>query len=241
MFNIIFYKPLLNALVLLVNYLPFHSVGLAVVVLTVIVRLIISPFSHKSSMAQIKMKKIEPEIKNIKEKFKDDKQEQAKRTMELYKQHGINPFASFVVLLIQLPIIFALYKVFLGGVNFDPSGFYSFVRLPSVIDINFLGFIDVTKPNVFLAILAGITQFIQISLMSPSLPKSEDKGKSDFQSQLMRSMGWQMKFMMPLLIFYISLKFSAVIAIYLTTMNVFAIIHEFIVKKQAEKTYGNTN
>ena len=127
LYNLIFFEPLLNGLALLIKYLPFHDMGLAIIVLTLAVRFIILPFTHKSTVTQIKMKRLEPELREIKNAHKNDSQAQAKKTMELYKQHGINPVAGILTLFIQIPIIFALYKVFLGGITFDPAHLYSFV------------------------------------------------------------------------------------------------------------------
>ena len=111
-FTIIFYKPLYNALVFLLGIIPGHNVGIAVIVLTLVVQFILFPFRHKSVIAQRKMKEIEPEIHKIKEQFKKDKQEQTRQIMALYRSHGVSPFSGFLMLLIQLPVFFALYRSF---------------------------------------------------------------------------------------------------------------------------------
>ncbi|NUQ56909.1 MAG: membrane protein insertase YidC [Candidatus Paceibacter sp.] len=236
-YNTVFYEPLLNGLVSLVNYLPFHDIGLAIIVLTVLVRFVIFPFTHKSTTTQIKMKKIEPQLKEIKSNFKNDPQAQARKTMELYRQHGINPLSGILTLFIQIPIIFALYKVFLGGVNFDQEHIYSFVSIPENINTMFLGLVDVTKNNSYvIAFLASLSQFFQMKLAMPPL-KKEKLGDS-FKDSLAKSMNVQMRYVMPVFIFFIGLKFSAGVALYWTTMNVFAIVHEAIVRRKAEKIYG---
>jgi YidC/Oxa1 family membrane protein insertase len=243
-FNTIFYQPLFNGLVFLIGILPYHDIGLAVIILTIIVRLIIFPFSHKATVTQVKMKQLEPEIKDIKDKFKKDNQEQAKRIMELYKRHGVSPFSGFLILLIQIPIIFALYKVFIAGANFDINKLYYFIHLPDLINTKFLGLIDMTQKSYFLAALAAISQYFQISLSIPKTPKNnQPKQNPSFSDQLVKSMGFQMKFLMPLVVFYIGLKFSSAVALYWTTMNVFAILHEMFVRKRAEKIlkYGSSS
>src|SRR3989338_10867747 len=144
LYNLVFFEPLLNGLALLIKYIPLHDMGLAIIILTVAVRFIILPFTHKSTVTQIKMKKLEPELREIKNTHKNNSQEQAKKTMELYKQHGINPIAGVLTLFIQIPIIFALYKVFLSGASFNPEHLYSFVTTPEFVNINFLGILDVT-------------------------------------------------------------------------------------------------
>ena len=114
LWNLIFYKPLYNALFGLVDVLPNSSLFLAVIILTLIVRIIISPLSYKALKTQLKTKAIQPQLRAVR-KETDDKQEQARRTLEIYKKNGVNPFSSFLLLLVQFPIIIALYWVFRDG------------------------------------------------------------------------------------------------------------------------------
>lgn len=239
LYNLIFFEPLLNGLALLIKYLPFHDMGLAIVVLTLAVRFVILPFTHKSTVTQIKMKKLEPELKEIKNVHKNDSQTQAKKTMELYKKHGINPLSGLLTLFIQIPIIFALYKVFLGGTTFDPIHLYSFVAVPDLVNVKFLGLMDVTQKGYIMPVLAALTQFYQMKLAIPPI-KKQDMGNT-FKDNLAKSMSIQMRYIMPFFIFFIGLQLSSGIALYWTTMNVFAIVHETIVRKKAEKLYGEPN
>lgn len=226
-FNTVFYKPLLNGLIFLIGILPFHDVGIAVIILTLFVRFLIFPLTHRAIVTQIKVRELEPEIKQIKEKFKKDMQEQSKRTMELYRKHGINPFSGFINLMIQIPIIFALYKVFVTGINFDYSLIYSFITIPENINIIFLGLFDMTQKNYILAFITGASQFIQMRLAIPPVKVQRE----DFASRL----NTQMRYTMPIIVFFVVSRFSSAIAIYWTTMNIFAIIHELIVRKKAKK------
>lgn len=238
-YHIVFYKPLLNSLVALVGFLPFNDIGIAIIMLTLAVKFILFPLTHKTTVTQIKMKRIEPELKNIKEKFKNNSGEQARKTMQLYREHGINPLSGFVTLLIQVPIIFALYKVFLGGANFDAVNLYSFVSAPESVNTLFLGLIDMTQRSYSLAFLAALSQFFQMRFALPPVKKGNQT--DSFKDNFARSMNVQMKYVMPVFIFFIGLKFSSAIALYWTTMNVFAIIHEAIVRKKAEKIYGESD
>ncbi len=233
-FHVIFYQPLYNALVFIVGVLPWHDVGIAVILLTFVVRGILFPLSHRSIITQRKMREIEPEIKKTKEQFKKDKQEQTKQVMALYKAHGISPSSGFFMLLIQLPILIALYMVFSKGIGFDSADLYSFVKMPEIIRMKFLGLVEISKSNMFLAALAGLTQFLQMKL---SVPKIKDSGGGavSFQDQLARTMNIQARYIMPGVIFFIALKFSSGIALYWTDMNIFAIVHEAIVAHQAKK------
>lgn len=237
-FNKVFYEPLLNSLVWLIGILPFHDVGIAVIILTIIVRLIIFPFTHNATVTQTKMKHLEPELKEIKEKFKNNNQEQTKKIMELYKRHGINPVSGLLALFVQIPILFALYKVFLAGGGFDVSHLYSFISIPNFINTKFLGIIEMSQKSYVLAILASVSQFFQMRRAMPPIKKSSN-GTNSFKDNLAKSMSIQMRYIMPLFVFYIALKFSSALALYWTTMNIFAIVHETIVRKKAEKIFKN--
>ena len=180
-FNTFFYEPLYNGLVFLISIMPGADVGLAVIVLTLLVKIIILPLSHKSVASQAKMRSIEPEMKRVKERHKD-KQEQARQVMDLYKKHGVNPFSGCFLMLVQLPIIFALYWVFFKGLanNIDQTILYSFVVAPEQINVHFLGFIDMSQKNIILAALAGISQYFQMKLSMPPIPKDDgEKKKGD--------------------------------------------------------------
>lgn len=218
------------------------DLGLAIVVFTVFVKLIILPLSQKGVKTQAKIKQIEPQIKEIKEKYKD-KQEQALKTMELYRLHKINPLSGFLQILIQIPIIFALYFIFLkaGFPDIRIELLYSFVPIPTHVETTFLNLIDVTQKSVTLAFLAGATQFIQARLSSP---KTEVKsGNRSLGDDFARSMSLQMKYVFPVIIFFIAYSISAAIALYLATSNIFMIAQEMYVKKglEKEKNENGTN
>lgn len=234
-FNTIFYNPLLNALAWLVDILPYHSVGLAIIILTLIVQFILFPFTHRAKKTQLKIKEIEPKLKQIKEKYKKDQQEQAKQIMDLYKEHGINPFSGILLLFIQVPLLFALFRVFSRGLNFDSSLLYSLIPIPEMANLNFLGLIDISQPSYFLAFLAGLSQFVQIRLASPVVAKDLKPTGKSFKDDLARSMSLQARYILPVFIFLIALKFSAALPLYWTAANIFAIVHEVIVRKKAEK------
>ena len=228
----LFYNPLYNALVFLISVVPWHDVGLAVIILTLIVKLILFPLSKKSIVSQIKMKKLEPELGKIKENFKD-KQEQAKRTMALYKENKINPFSGFFLILIQLPIIFALYFVFFRGLSFDENILYSFIKVPDQINFNFVGLIDMHSKSLFLAVLAGLTQFIQTKIsMQAAKPESTEKS---FKNELMKSMHIQMKYVLPVFIGFVAYQISAAVALYWVTSNIFTIGQELFVVRKIKK------
>lgn len=234
-FSTVFYQPLYNTLVLILSVVPGANVGVSIILLTVIVRGALLPLSHKSVVSQAKMRSLAPHLEKIKEKHKDDKQEQARKTMALYKEHGINPFSGCLLVLIQLPIIFALYFVFFKGLpNLNAEHLYSFVRLPETVSMMFLG-VMLAKKSVIFALFAAITQYYQIKLSIPAMAPAEKDAKPSFKDDFARSFNVQMRYMLPVIVFGISYSISAAVALYWTTSNLFSVVHELYVKRKAEQ------
>ena len=184
------------------------------------------------------MKQIEPEIKKVKNDNKDNKQKQAEEIMKLYREHGINPYSGCLMLIIQLPILIALYRLFWSGVAFDETLLYPFISAPTLLKVEFLGLINITEISFLLAFLAGITQYYQIklSMVRTIGDKEENKNiqkKPNLQEDFGKLFAKQSQYIMPLLIFFIASRFPSAVALYLTTMNIFAIFHESIVRKKA--------
>jgi len=236
-FNSVLFIPLYNALVALIDISPFGSVALAVVVLTIIVKLILFPLSISSIKTQLKMKVIQKPLKEIQAKYKDNREELGRKMLELYRDNNINPFAGFFLILIQIPVIFALYWVFARGglptINADLL--YSFIPFPDNANMNIFGFINVGESKSFvLAFLAAITQFFQAKF---SFPKQEPKkeGEQSFQDDLMRGMSVQVKYILPVIIFGISYTLISVVALYWTVSNLFGIAQELYVRKHIRK------
>lgn len=239
LFNIFFYKPLYNGLIFLINILPWVDIGIIVILFTCIVKLILFPLSKKSVLTQIKMKEIQPDLDAIKEKHKDNKQEQALKVMALYKEKKVNPFSGILLLFIQIPIIFALYFVFLkGGLpKIDTNMLYSFIKIPESVDISFFGLMDITQKSYIMAFFAALTQFFQVKFAVPNFKKTDNKLKSSsFKDDLAKSMSIQMKYILPVIIFFISRGLPAVVALYWTTSNLFAIGQELYLRRSHKMT-----
>ncbi len=239
LFNSIFFNPIYNGLIFLIANFSWLDMGMAVIVITIIVKLLMFPLTKKSIKLQVIQKRIDPDIKKIKKEYKDNKEEQARKIMDLYKKNDLNPLSGIAIMLIQIPIIFALYFVFLKGglpeINIDIL--YSFVKTPTEINTMFIGLIDMLEKSLFLAILAGISQYIQIQLILPKIDfKRNNNQKRDFKEDLMRSMNLQMKFIMPIIIIVIAYNLPSAIALYWITSNIFMIGQEIIVKRKMEIT-----
>lgn len=239
-FNAVIYQPMYNGLVFLMDGLSVFGIvdaGIAVILFTIIVKLILFPLSKKAVRTQLQMRSIEPKMKEIKEKYKGESQKQAEETMKLYKENSINPFSSFILIFIQLPIIIALYWVFLrsGLPVINEELLYSFTTFPKEITMNFLGLIDISQKSWFLAGLAAITSFFQIRYSLPKTPEKKDN--PSFGDDLARSMSLQMKYVFPLVIFFIAYTISGAVALYWTTSNIFTIGQELVIRKQIKEPF----
>lgn len=240
LWNTIFYEPIYNALIYIINTVTFGDVGFAIILLTIVVKLILSPLTKKSIKSQILMKKMEPELKKIKKDF-PDKQEQAKKTFELYKKYGTNPFSGCLVVLLQLPVIFALYYVFYKAIPLGTGPLYAFIHAPEVLHTSFLGLIEIQEKSVALALLAGVSQFIQGYLATPIKPKTEviPAGSviepKTFQEQLSDSMQMNIRYVLPVFIAFIAYQISAAVALYWIVSNVFTIVQEWYIRKTLTK------
>ncbi len=239
LFNTIFYQPIYNGFVFLISIIPGADIGFAIVILTIIVKFIIFPLTHKSVTSQAKMRSIEPKVKEVKEKYNKDKQEQAKKVMELYKEHGVNPFTGCLLVLVQMPIVIALYWVFFKGIaDLNPDILYSFINIPRDINTVFLGVFDMNGKSILLALTAGVLQYFQMKFSLPPLVKDDKKNtkkEMSFKDEFAKNMSIQMRYVLPVFVFFISYSISAAVALYWTTNNSFSVIHELIVKRKANK------
>jgi len=225
MFHTIFYVPLYNALIWLTTLFG-GSIGLAVIGLTLVVKLILSPLSYSSIKSQIEQKKLQPLIEDLKKKYPDQK-EQSKKMMELYKEHKTSPFAGCLLILLQLPVIIALYHVFLSGAVTNPADLYAFVRAPKVIHTMFL-WVNMGSRSIVLAILAGLSQFLQMQ-WSPAMQSMPQAAGTDPQAKMAATMTNSMKYTMPIMIAFFGYAVPGAVALYWIVSNIFMIIQERII------------
>lgn len=238
-FNTLLFDPLYNILLLITLYVPGYYVGVSIIILTLIVKFALAPLSRKSIESQMDLKKIEPDLKEIREKY-TDKQEQAQQTMALYKEKKINPFSGCVLLLIQLPIILALYFVFYKGVTngVNTEILYSFMLDKSSAFAEFcyafLWIPDITGKSAILALMAGLTQFFQMRLTLPQTPPVKDvdvKAKPDMKEEFAKNMQFQMRYILPVIITFVAYSISAAVALYWVVSNMYSIGQEVFVRR----------
>lgn len=234
-FYVVLYQPLFNSLILLYNYIPGHDFGIAIIALTVIIRLILYPLSVKAVRSQSSLQKLQPQMQELQKKYKDDKEKQAKEILELYKKEKINPFSGILLALIQLPILIALYRVFWEGLNpKELAGLYSFVLNPRHINALFLGLVNLAKPNYELAILAGITQYFQTKMLMPKTDsKKQDKNKTADFSQMMQK---QTLYFLPVFTVIILISLPSALGLYWTASGLFSIVQQYLIFRKNKET-----
>ena len=234
-FHATIYDPLYNGLVFLVGLFPTHDVGLAVVILTIVVRFVLFPLSKRAVAAQMAMKEIAPDVEELKKKFKDDREAQSKAIFKLYKDKGIHPFAGFALVLLQFPILIGLYWVFANGglPKVDMSLLYNFVHEPVAVNMEFLGLLDMRSHSIVLAVLAAVTQFVYTRLsMGPAAAKDPSPVESSLSGDMAKSFDLQARYVLPAMIGVISYSVAAAAPLYWTTSNLFMIAQEYLSGKR---------
>ena len=235
-FHVFFYNPIYNILVFLVHVIPGGDVGVAVIIITILIRLILLPFSLSAARTQHAMSSIEPKLKEIRKQHKDDKETQAQKTLEAYREANIKPFASIATTFLQIPLLLALYMVFRYEAfpTINTALLYPFISVPSVVSTQFLGIINVSGKSIVLAVLAGVAQYAQAVLMMKRTvkKKSVTSGNTmDFSSIL----NTQMKYLFPIIIGVVAYTTSGAIALYFTATNLFGALQEVYLNRKLPK------
>src|SRR3989344_2192114 len=209
-FNAALYYPLFNSLIFIYNYLPGHDFGLAIILLTLIIRVILYPVAVKALHSQKALQALQPKLQEIQKKYKDDKEKQAKETLEMYRTEKINPFSGLLLALVQIPILIALYQVFWHGLRPEAlDHLYSFVANPGQINAMFVGLVDLAKPNIPLAFVAGLLQFFQTKMLLPAQDKSKPK-----DTTMATMMQKQMVYFFPFITVIILWKLPSALGLY---------------------------
>src|SRR3989304_8690291 len=229
-FRTVLSQPLFNALVLLYEHASFGDLGIAIIFLTIIVRIILFPLFHKTAKHQKIAQKIQPEVKKIQEKHKNDREAQTRELMELYKKNQVNPLTPILLLVIQLPILFALYKIFINGLSEGCVALlYSFVPSPETISQLSFGVIQLNAVSIPIAILAAATQYIQ-----GRLAMARAKGQDALPAQA-RKMAKISIYAGPTIALLVLTRFPAAVGLYWLTSTVFSIIQQIIVNKSVHE------
>lgn len=217
-FNSYIYQPIFEALIFIYQNLSFQDLGLSIIILTILIRIILLPLFYKGAKDQTIIQRIQPNIKQIQQDHKDDKEKQAKELMALYQKHRINPFSSILFLIIQLPIFFALFKMFSKEIT--TSVFQ---------DITFFGLFNLDEKSILLTVFAAVLQYFQTK-MTLAL-KDSKQGVQD-------KMAMNQKIMMyvgPVITLVVLFNLPAAIGLYWTVSNIFSIIQQVFINKKINK------
>ena len=237
MFETLLYQPLFNLLIFLYNTIPGENLGLAIIVLTILIKLALFPLSLKSIKSQKLMQDLQPKLEELKEKYKGQKEKLAQETMALYKQQKINPLSSCLPLLIQLPFLIAVYRVFMVGLKSEEnfSLLYSFVQNPGTLNHMFLGFMDLSVPFIPLALVTAAVQFWQTKML---MHKKQPKVKTAKDEGMMAMMNKQMLYFMPVMTFIIGVKFPSGLVLYWLVVTLLTGLQQVYFLKKKEKQEG---
>ena len=232
LYNLIFYRPILNALVFFYETAAFRDFGIAVILTTLLTRLILAPLFHKGAHQQAVMQRIQPKIKKIQEIHKDNKEKQTKALMDLYKEHGVNPFSSILLLIIQIPILIAVYGIIKSGIGPNElNSLYSFVLRPAIITHSFLGIIDLSSKSIVLVLLAAIAQYVQARLVIYRDPSGGQQSPAE-------KMAKQMAYIGPFITIFIFYNLPAAVGLYWLVSSIFSIFQQIIVNKSVRKKFS---
>lgn len=229
-FTIIFYQPVLNILVFFYNILPGHDMGLVIIALTITIKALLWPLSQKAIKSQQALNSVQPKIKEIQSKYKDDREKQGQALMELYKKEKVSPSSSCLPLLIQLPFLLAVFRVFRDGLANNLALVYSFIHRPELIETISFGIIDLAQPNYILAILTGVAQYFQAKIMTSRIPSSAQS--SDQAGEIATMMNRQMMYMMPVMTVIICWNLPSGLALYWLLSSFLTIIQQHYLFKK---------
>lgn len=226
------YKPIFNTLIYLMSVMPGHSLGWGIIALTLLIKLILLLPNQKALKAQKAMQQVQPQLDALKKKHKDNPQKLAEETMKIWKKYKVNPMGSCLPMLVQFPILIALFYVVKDGLgNINPQMLYAGLQSfdLSMIDPVFLGLMDLTKVNILiLPVVVGLLQFAQMKL---TLGKNIKNAPKDSPAPMMNK---TMIYFMPLLIAFFTASLPAAVGFYWGTSTIFGIGQQIVVNRSKD-------
>lgn len=233
MFETLFYQPILNLIIFLYNLVPFNDLGVAIILLVLIIKLVFFPLSRKSIASRKALSDLQPQIDELKVKYKDDKAALSQATLALYKTNKVNPFSSCLPLLIQFPFLIAVFRIFRDGVSEHLGLLYPFISRPEEVNNISFGFLDLSSPNIYLAVLAGLAQFVQAKMMMSKQPEVKGDGAKD--ENMMAIMSKQMMYFTPIITVFIGIKLPGGLTFYWFILTIFTILEQWLILKPSKK------
>ena len=224
----------MNLLIGIYNILPGHDLGVAIIILTILVKVVLAPLTWKQLESQKLLQDIQPKLKELKERHKDDKQAFAQAQMQFFQQEKINPLASCLPLLIQLPFLFALFYVFSAGLkNADLTKLlYPFIQNPGKLNETFMGIFSLTQTgNIVLALATAGVQFYQSKMLLAKRPPKVPGAKDEDMAAVMSN---QMMYMMPILTGFMTYQFPSGLGLYWFMQSFLAIGQQVLFNRSAK-------
>ena len=264
MFTTLIVQPIFNLLVLIYNLIPGHNFGLAIIIFTIVIRLLLWPLVKKQLHQTKLMRQLQPELKKVKAAAKGDRQKEALMMMELYKERGVRPLRSIGLILLQAPILIGLY-LGLSRVLKDPYELinfsYPFIQEfswmkelaadISKFDETLFGFMDLTRraidgggiywPALLMVAASAIVQYYQSRQLMPqdkdarslrAIMKDAGAGKQADQAEVSAAVGRFTLFLLPAMIFVISVGLPAALSLYWLVGSLVAFIQQSIVLRE---------
>lgn len=244
--------PIINVLVVIYQifyflHIPF-ALGFSIIALTIIIRLILYPLTTSQLKATKKMQDLNPHLSRLKEKHKGDSKTLQAETMKLYKEFGVNPAAGCLPVLVQLPVIWALYTVLQDVVRFNITAinkvlYSDSIRLTKTWDLTFFGLPLAQSPSglistmpivILVPVLTGVFQFIQSKMMLTASPNASDKKVAEVKAggekkseDFATAFQKQSLYIFPLMIGFFSWGFPIGLSLYWNTFTIFGIIQQY--------------
>ncbi|MBI5077147.1 membrane protein insertase YidC [Candidatus Falkowbacteria bacterium] len=236
LYNTILYQPIFNLLIYFYNVIPGNDIGMAIIILTILIKLVLLPFGIQAIKSQKIMQELQPKLEALKKQYKDQKDKLASETMRLYREQKVNPLSSCLPLLIQFPFLIAVYQAFRVGLttnNFDIL--YPFIANPGAINHLAFGFVNMAAPNIALAILAGAAQYFQTKMFPTAKPAVQTPGAKD--ENMLASMNKSMLYFMPIMTIIIGMQLPAGLTFYWFLTTLLTIVQQkimFLKRKDTE-------
>lgn len=230
LFNTILFQPLFNGLVFLYNVIPGHDLGIAIIVLTILVKLALFPLSYQSIKSQRALQALQPKLDALKKQYGKDREALAKETMKLYKEEKVNPLSSCLPLLLQLPFLIAVYQVFITGLHDESlQWLYPFVQNPGSLQPVAFGFLNLSKANILLAIVTGAAQYWQTKMLVTARPPKAMPGAKD--EDMAAIMNRQMQIMMPAMTILIGISLPSGLVLYWLATTLLTVGQQYLMFK----------
>lgn len=222
-------EPIFNLLIWLHNNLPGHDIGIAIIIMTILIKLVLWPLQTKALKSQKALQNLQPQMQELKKRYpeKEDQEKMAKEMMQLYSKEKVNPLSSCLPLLIQIPVFIALYRSLMHSLS--SKGFealYPFVSNPGTIDPSLFGFIDLANPNYILAVVAAIAQYFQAKMMVTRQQPKKTPGAED--EQMLAGMNKSMVYVMPGVTLFIGFQLPGGLALYWLCMTLLTILQQYL-------------